>query len=522
MRDLGIFIVLFITLISSSCNNKSGQKVQQASKGENRLASEFEKTIKGINNIDTLYYLTDKYENKLLEENTPPLIMAKFYHTAANRFYMYSKYAVSKEYFKKSEDAYRRAGDTLMSIKMRGNRAVLLDLQGKYKDAVKIFFEISDYFKKTGDTLPLAFAYSNIGVIYEEMKNPQKAILYGKKALELKRLAGDTLHMATNLNNIGVNYDELLHNPDSAIYYYKLALEIYKKFRKIDDYATVLNNLGRMYLEKNDFNKAESSFAKAYGIFDSLGMINDKASVMRNQGQLLFNLGKIDPALKKLRESYDIYKQQGISKGLLEATRLMSEIYMAKGAYGDAAEMMKQYNGYKDSLLSAENQAVIAEMETKYQVKEKNRTILMLQLQEQLHTKKIKLQKMFIVFLSIVFILSVVLFYSHHKRNVIKQQQLRLELQNYLLRMNEMQNKLETFEEDCQRSTTPGVEQLKKFNLTKQEMKVIELIAEGYQNSEIAKKLFVSQNTVKTHIKNIYLKLDVKNRVEALKKVKAG
>ena len=56
MRDLGIFIVLFITLISSSCNNKSGQKVQQASKGENRLASD----------------LNDKYENRLLEEKTPP------------------------------------------------------------------------------------------------------------------------------------------------------------------------------------------------------------------------------------------------------------------------------------------------------------------------------------------------------------------------------------------------------------------------------------------------------------------
>jgi len=48
---------------------------------------------------------------------------------------------------------------------------------------------------------------------------------------------------------------------------------------------------------------------------------------------------------------------------------------------------------------------------------------------------------------------------------------------------------------------------------------VLKFIAKGYKNSEIAEKLFVSQNTIKTHIKNIYTKLNVRNRVEAIKMV---
>ncbi|WP_457611407.1 helix-turn-helix transcriptional regulator [Lutibacter sp.] len=46
-------------------------------------------------------------------------------------------------------------------------------------------------------------------------------------------------------------------------------------------------------------------------------------------------------------------------------------------------------------------------------------------------------------------------------------------------------------------------------------------MSEGLSNDEISEKMFVSNNTIKTHIKNIYAKLDVKNRIQAIKKIKA-
>jgi DNA-binding CsgD family transcriptional regulator len=57
-----------------------------------------------------------------------------------------------------------------------------------------------------------------------------------------------------------------------------------------------------------------------------------------------------------------------------------------------------------------------------------------------------------------------------------------------------------------------------QFSFTRREAEIMNLILEGMTNEEIAEKVFVSQNTVKFHIKNIYLKLDVKNRVQALRK----
>jgi DNA-binding NarL/FixJ family response regulator len=44
---------------------------------------------------------------------------------------------------------------------------------------------------------------------------------------------------------------------------------------------------------------------------------------------------------------------------------------------------------------------------------------------------------------------------------------------------------------------------------------VLELVAEGHDNAEIAERLFISQNTVKSHVSNILAKLQVENRVQA-------
>lgn len=56
--------------------------------------------------------------------------------------------------------------------------------------------------------------------------------------------------------------------------------------------------------------------------------------------------------------------------------------------------------------------------------------------------------------------------------------------------------------------------------LSKREIEVIKLICDGATNLEIAQKLFVSVNTVKTHLLNIYTKLDVHSRTRAVAKAK--
>ncbi|MBL7472060.1 helix-turn-helix transcriptional regulator [Robertkochia sp. 1368] len=58
------------------------------------------------------------------------------------------------------------------------------------------------------------------------------------------------------------------------------------------------------------------------------------------------------------------------------------------------------------------------------------------------------------------------------------------------------------------------------INLTAQEERIAELIVLDKTNKEIATELFISVSTVKTHIRNIYAKLEVSNRKEFVEKIK--
>ncbi len=57
--------------------------------------------------------------------------------------------------------------------------------------------------------------------------------------------------------------------------------------------------------------------------------------------------------------------------------------------------------------------------------------------------------------------------------------------------------------------------------LTRRETEVINELSKGLYYKEIAGKIFISQETVKKHVKNIYRKMGVRNRVEATMKYAA-
>ena len=58
--------------------------------------------------------------------------------------------------------------------------------------------------------------------------------------------------------------------------------------------------------------------------------------------------------------------------------------------------------------------------------------------------------------------------------------------------------------------------QLKQLGITRRELEILELIAQGMSNREIADKLFVSESTVKTHSSRVFEKLSAKRRTQAV------
>ncbi|APZ45685.1 LuxR family transcriptional regulator [Polaribacter reichenbachii] len=70
-------------------------------------------------------------------------------------------------------------------------------------------------------------------------------------------------------------------------------------------------------------------------------------------------------------------------------------------------------------------------------------------------------------------------------------------------------------------SSVINQKKIKELEISNREYEVLQKIAEGLSNKEIANDLFVSESTIKTHVSNILLKLNAKRRTQAIQIAKA-
>ena len=61
---------------------------------------------------------------------------------------------------------------------------------------------------------------------------------------------------------------------------------------------------------------------------------------------------------------------------------------------------------------------------------------------------------------------------------------------------------------------------IQALNLSAREYEILQLMAKGLSNADIANQLFLTLSTIKTHISNLYVKMDVKRRTQAIEKAR--
>jgi len=273
--------------------------------------------------------------------------------------------------------------------------------------------------------------------------------------------------------------------------------------------------MGYVYLLKNDLVKADSLFNVALTIAEEINNNENSCLIFRNQALLSIKKSEFNNAIKKIKKSIliseNIKNKENQQKGL----NILIKAYEATKNYKEANITLKKYYKLQKELKGIEQSKNINALNIKYKVKEKEQEILILKIKNDGKSKEVWFL-LILIFTLIIIISSLYYVYSLYKKNSkLELLQMRRDISDYVSQIEEIK---EQVNKDDEAKEDNVLKKIKQFGLTKTEEKVLLLITKGFKNAEIANNLFISINTVKTHTQSIFVKLNVRNRVEAARK----
>ncbi len=503
---------------------------------------------------DTLIRLAILYKNEKA--------LTDAYLRKADALYYKNNLVLSATYYTKGLD-YLVQQTPNANKKIGENYAYLaytylkLEQLNKALDASK---EAVSYIKKANDSTVLADNYSILGDTYFKMGDYKNAAIYYSKTLEIDKKLGDSLDIAVSLKNFGMlniknsNYNEGLNQINES-------LQILKKLNNQEKYCITLNTAGLAFLETKNYTKAKFYLEKSYKLsveLDNNELIATRllnlAILMRHQGDfktakkyLIRSINKTnnyrqkvilnkeladnyvhEKKYKKAIEHYlisiKIAKKHHLNPNLLNAYNSLSDTYYKKNDFKNALFYNKKYNEISSDIFTISSKETLSSLNILYET-EKNETeikeLLFKNTIKEQENDKLKLQRatIFAILLALSFMF-LFIFTSRIKKQKEAIAVKEIKINNQLNEIKILRAKIAS-NLKLEPTTKTETISLKNINdisqtpLSKREHEILQLIAQGYSNSDIAEKIFVSINTIKFHLKNIYTKLDVNNRIQA-------
>jgi len=430
-----------------------------------------------------------------------------------------NNFVKSVEYHKRALGFLEKSKDSLSKIICLNNLGVSLRKLNDEQEAYKYYLKALELAKASKNNKQIARVLNGIGNVFINTEEYDKALFYFKKSLKYEFQNKNPRGQEYNFANIGEVYI-YKKQYDSAETYLHKSLDLAKVLYSAKKVGIENNLLGLLYKEKGDYIQSIMYYNKAIPMLEAQNIQRYVANSYINRG-----LSKL--ALKKYKEAY-----QDINKGIEIAKKIKSKenislgynalvrYYEAVHNYKKALQAHKTAKKIHDSIVNITTKNSIITNQIIYETHEKDEKIKQLALEKEREQQASKRNFLWMIAIAsgsiIILIFFYMLFSLRRKNKELELEQKNSEIQSYILKIKELEEKMQ---EGNQPQKIDLNDRLKDFDLTKREIDVLKLIAEGYSNDEIAEKMFISKNTVKSHIKNIYLKLDVKNRIQVLKKL---
>jgi len=406
---------------------------------------------------------------------------------------------------------YEKSGNINSRIKNLNSLGVAYRRLNIEDEAIKYYFEALRLAEKIEHTKSTAIALNGIGNAKINLKKYDESIKYFKLALNLEKLNNNLKGMGYDYSNLGevFMYKEMY---DSSYFYHQKSLKIAKKINYKDNEAIIYNTLGQMFQHKGEYNRSIEYFEKAIPILEKYNskryLSNSKINLGINQKYLgLYNKAELN-----ISEGLKIAKKISSKENIILGSKELSNLFQLTGDFQKSLLEHKLMTTYRDSMFNIQSENSVMATEIKYESEKKDEKIKRLNLESKVQKGKIVIQFMTIGLLFILIVFFIIYTRMRTKNRNLEMKDMRHKIEDYLEQISKYKEK------DNENKKEDISEKIKEYGLSDREEEVLSFIAKGMKNQEIADKMFVSLSTIKTHTKNIFEKLDVRNRIEAARK----
>ncbi len=448
-----------------------------------------------------------------------PISLEESYIKIAHIHYSKENYYLAKYYFLKAAKVYEQKQMMPEYAEQISNIGVVLEVSGLYPEALKKYLEALKIFEQLNLKLKIARVSNNIGIVYQQLNEGNKSASYYKRALKIAQKLKNDKVSANSYNNIATYFEEFKQDYDSALLYYNYARNIYLKEPVNSRILTIEANIGNNYLLKNELSKADSVLKLILQKSINNGFGNRIGFVLATQSVLFNKQKKYNDAIEKANKAFELSVKNGNKELQLKSLISIADAYKATGNYKKYSESLIKKYALKEEISGLEQKKQINSLNLRYGVDKMESENKILKLNNDVNSQEIV--KLWLVLIIIVLFsgASFFVFNLQRKNNKLINAKMRREIADYINKINQFENEKKTTKELLSHKKDEQIlEKTKRFDFTDRENDILLLIAKGYTNTKIAETLFISINTVKFHTKNIFIKLDVKNRIEAVSK----
>ncbi len=428
-------------------------------------------------------------------------------------------YTLSVNYHKRALTYYEKSTDTLSKVKCLNSLGVTYRKLNLEKEAFVHYFQALNLAERINSQRSIAIALNGIGNVFINTEEYDKALKYFKKGVEVEAKSQNERGQEYGFANIGEVYLSKKQY-DSAHYYFKKSLILAKKNPRKEGVAIKYNLLGLLFQKEGNYTESIIYYQKAIPQLVKYNSLRYLSNTLINIGVNQIHTNKYKEALDNINQGLQTALNIKSKENIVLGYTALTQYYTQTNQFKHALESYKKATKYHDSIVNVSSQKSIISTQIEYETLKKDEQLKELARKNERSTEKAKTNLKVLLWGSLfsLLLIAILIFslYLLRKNKMLELEKQNNEIQKHILQISELESLVKN---NTNISLNVDSEKIKIYDLSKREIEVLELITNGFSNEEIAEKMFVSKNTVKTHIKNLYSKLDVRNRIQAMKKI---